>query len=187
MLSRTNVDSPLPVSQVFVLENFASNDSTTAYFDFNLPFTITFYNYGRRHWAVVSCADLQSDPGDLPERQEHSDRRRQRRWSDPAKAAGHDRAIAQLPGNTTITCSPSPGSPTTPPACPTGCWLLVPRARAGPITVDTDLQPGGSFGGVFGGHPARWGTVTFSFPTCGRMNFTASTTATPAHRALRRG
>ena len=187
VLSHTNVDSPLLVSQVFVLENFASTDSTTAYFDFNLPFTITFYNYFAGDTGQsISVPTYSPTQATFPNafRNVPISGYLSGNWSDPAKGGeGMTVQVLELPGNTTqylftfawFTYDPS-GLP---------YWLFggatVPAGTRGPITVDTVYSPGGSFvGGASVGTLPKWGTVSFSFPDCGRMNFTATKSTTAA-------
>lgn len=187
VLSHMNVDTPVQRSQVYVLENFASTDSSTAFFDFNLPFTITFYNYyegdtGQSISVPVYNPTPTTFPNaykDLPVTGYLSGN-----WYDTSKGGeGMTVQVLELPGNTTqylftfawFTYDPS-GLP---------YWLFgsaaIPAGTRGPISADTVFSPGGTFlGGTSAANLPVWGRVTFSFPDCGRMNFTATKTTTAA-------
>ncbi|UXI68760.1 hypothetical protein [Tahibacter amnicola] len=185
VLSHTKADEPLIRSSTFVLENFASNDSSTAYFDFNNPFTITFFNffngdtgqalqvpvYNPTQSTYPTAFQNQPITGYLTGN-----------WYDPAHSGeGILVQVFDLPGNTTRKLFTFAWFTYTNDGRP--FWLFgaqdFPIDSRGPLVVPTVYQNGGGFAGNFGASAQSlpWGSVTFNFPTCYSTSFTFNGTA----------
>lgn len=180
--AHTNVDTPVIFNSdsTYVLENFASNDSSTAYFDFNVAFTITFYNYftgdtGQSLSVPAYAPGAYADAAkNIPINGYLSGN-----WFDQTRDnnEGMTVQIFELPAPSTnylftfsLFTYDATGLP---------YWLFgsaaVPAGTRGPISVPTIYSRGGSFlnGQTTTGTSPTWGTVTISFPDCARMHFVA--------------
>jgi hypothetical protein len=190
VLAHISQDTPVIFSQTFVLENFASNATSTALWDFNKAFTITFYNgYSSdtgQSLAIPAYVPTQADYPNaykpLPITGYLTGN-----WYDPNKGGeGMTVQVFELPGDTTnylFTFALFTYDPTGLPY-----WLFggttVPAGARGSLTVPTTYSPGGTFlGGATNPNGAQtWGTVTFNFHDCGLVNlsFNKTTTSTVA-------
>lgn len=188
VVSHIFADEPLINSGTYVLENFPSNDSSTAFFDFNNQFQLTFLNFfqGDPGQSITIPAYNPSEatyPGafqGVPITGYLTGN-----WFDQAHSGeGMLVQTFDLPNNSTqvlftfawFTYGPD-GRP---------FWLFgstpVNRDSRGPIDVPTIYQTGGGFAGQFGpsAQSNTWGSVRFNFPTCYEMKFRYSSTATAA-------
>lgn len=188
VLSHTYADEPLIDSGTYVLENFPTNAATTALWDFNNQFTLTFLNF------------FNGDPGQNitvpaynPTQQTYPDAFGNisingyltGNWLDEAHSGeGMLVQVFDLPNNSTqvlftfawFTFGPD-GRP---------FWLFgalpISRDTRGPIDVPTIFHTNGGFAGNFGPSTTTtpWGSVRFSFPSCYKMDFRYSSTTTAA-------
>lgn len=183
VVSHVFADIPLVNSGTYVLENIASQASTTALWDFNNQFTLTFLNFfdgdpGQNITVptynptqATYPAAFQNVPitGYLAGN-----------WYDPAHSGeGMLVQIFDLPGTTRRLFTfawftyGTDGRP---------IWLFgasqFDADSRGPLAVPTIYQSGGGFAGNFGptAQSTPWGTVTFRFPTCYSMSFDYSST-----------
>jgi hypothetical protein len=177
VVSHSYADEPLVFSTTYVLENFASNSSSTAFFDFNNAFTLTFLNF------------FQGDPGQNLNVPTYNPTQATYptafqnipvtgyltgNWFDPAHSGeGMLIQVFDLPGTTDKLLTFAwftYGADRLP------FWLFGSSRFAagsrGPIVAETIYNSNGGFAGDFGTAAAtRWGTVTFEFPTCYKMKF----------------
>lgn len=188
VLSHNFADEPLIDSGTFVLENFPTTASTTARWDFNNAFTLTFLNF------------FNGDPGQNisvpaynPTQQTYPDAFGNisingyltGNWLDEAHSGeGMLVQVFDLPNNNAqvlftfawFTYGPD-GRP---------FWLFgalpISRDTRGPIDVPTIFHANGGFAGNFGPSTTTtpWGSVRFSFPSCYKMDFRYSSTTTAA-------
>jgi hypothetical protein len=186
VLSHVNVDTPVITSQTFVLENFASTATSTAVFNFNQAFDITYYNYfagdtGQTQHVdpyAPNATDYPNAYKPLPITGYLSGN-----WYDPNhNGEGMLIQTFELPGDTSqyvftfawFTYDAN-GLP---------YWLFggtnVPAGTRGPITVPTTYNSNGGFAGNFGtsSNSAMWGNVTFNFNNCGSVTFNYASTTT---------
>jgi hypothetical protein len=183
VVSHIFADEPLINSGTYVLENFPTTDASTARWDFNNQFTLTFLNFftGDQGQSITVPAynptqatypaAFQNIPitGYLAGN-----------WYDPAHSGeGMLVQIFDLPGTTRRLFTfawftyGTDGRP---------IWLFgatqFDADSRGPLAVPTIYQSGGGFAGNFGptAQSTPWGTVTFRFPTCYSMVFDYSST-----------
>lgn len=186
--AHVNVDTPVIFNSdsTYVLENFASNDSTTAYFDFNLAFNITFYNYFQGDTGQTLSVQSYS-PSAYPDASKNIpiNGYLSGNWFDQTAGArgneGMTVQIFELPTGTdylftfSLFTYDANGFP---------YWLFgsktFPANSRGPIVVDTIYSQSGSFlnGQSSTSSSQTWGTVTVSFPSCAEMHFVARKSAT---------
>lgn len=180
------VDTPIIFTTTYVLENIATNANTTALFDFNNPFTITFDNlfngasnrYGSISVPVYAPTQAQYPlrGGPIPITGYLTGN-----WYDEAHSGeGMLVQIFDLPGSPDkllftfawFTFSNDGRA----------FWLFgstpINHDERGPINVRTVWSSGGGFAGNFGpsAQVNDWGTVIFSFPNCYEMDFDYSST-----------
>lgn len=188
VVSHIFADEPLIRSGTFVLENFASNDASTARWDFNNAFTLTFFNFFNGDPGQdISIPSYNPTQSTYPAAYDNVPITGYLtgNWFDEAHSGeGMLVQTFDLPNNPTqllftfawFTFGPD-GRP---------FWLfgsaVINRDTRGPIDVPTIYQTGGGFAGQFGpsAQSNPWGTVRFAFPTCYRMNFRYSSTVVAA-------
>ncbi|WP_313916307.1 hypothetical protein [Tahibacter sp.] len=183
VVSHVFADEPLVNSGTYVLENFATTSASTARWDFNNQFTLTFLNFfdgdPGKDITVPAYNPTQSTyptafqnipiTGYLAGN-----------WFDPAHSGeGMLVQVFDLPGTTRRLFTfawftyGTDGRPV---------WLFgasqFDADSRGPLAVPTIYQSGGGFAGNFGptAQSTPWGTVTFRFPTCYSMAFDYSST-----------
>lgn len=186
VVSHSFADEPLIDSNTYVLENFPTTAGTTARWDFNNQFTLTFFNF------------FNGDPGqDIavptynPTQQTYPDAFANipisgyltGNWFDEAHSGegmliqtfdiSNDQMLFTFAW---FTYGPD-GRP---------FWMFgstpVARGNRGPIDVPTIYQTGGGFAGQFGpsAQTNTWGTVRFGFESCYRVTFRYNSTHTAA-------
>ena len=177
VVSHSYADEPLINSTTYVLENFASNSSSTAFFDYNNAFTLTLLNF------------FQGDPGQTINVPTYNPTQATYptafqnipvtgyltgNWFDPAHSGeGMLIQVFDLPGTTDklLTFAWFTYGVDRLPFWLFGSSRFAAGSR-GPIVAETIYNSNGGFAGDFGTAAAtRWGTVTFEFPTCYRMKF----------------
>jgi len=179
VVSHSYADEPLVNSGTYVLENFATNDSSTAVWDFNNAFTLTFFNFFNgdpgQPITVPSYNPTQSTyptafqnvpvTGYLTGN-----------WFDPAHSGeGMLVQVFDLPGTSSEKLLTFAWFTYGVDRLP--FWLFgsarFPTDSRGPIVAETIYNGNGGFAGDFGSSTTatRWGTVTFEFPSCYKMKF----------------
>lgn len=188
--AHVTVDTPVIFNSdsTYVLENFASDSTATAYWDFNAAFTVTFYNYFQG-----DTGQALSVPSYSPTTATYPDAYKtipingylSGNWFDQTASArgneGMTVQIFELPAPSTdylftfsLFTYDANGFP---------YWLFgskaFPANSRGPIVVDTIYSQSGSFlnGQASNSSSQTWGTVTVSFDDCARMHFVARKTA----------
>jgi len=188
VIAHVSADTPVIFSQSFVLENFPSNSTNTALWDFDNAFTITFYN-----GYTTDTGQALSIPAYVPTQGNYPNAYLPLpitgyltgNWYDPNKGGeGMTVQVFELPGDRTnylftfaLFTYDSSGLP---------YWLFggatVPAGARGQLTVPTTFSPGGTFlGGATNPNASQtWGTVSFNFHDCGLVNLTFNKTTTAA-------
>jgi hypothetical protein len=170
-------DEPLISSGTYVLENFATNSASTAFWDFNNQFTLTFFNFfdGDPGQAITvpsynpTQATYPTAFQNVPVTGYLTGN-----WFDPAHSGeGMLIQVFDLAGTTDKLLTFAwftYGVDRLP------FWLFgsarFPVDSRGPIVAETIYNSNGGFAGDFTNAAAtRWGTVTFEFPSCYKMKF----------------
>ncbi|MBL8297495.1 MAG: hypothetical protein JNN30_04010 [Rhodanobacteraceae bacterium] len=177
VVSHSYADEPLVNSTTYVLENFATNSSSTAFFDFNNAFTVTLFNFFQgdngQDIAVPTynptSATYPTAFQNIPVTGYLTGN-----WFDPAHSGeGMLIQVFDLVGTTDklFTFAWFTYGVDRLPFWLFGSARITAGAR-GPIVADTIYNSNGGFAGDFGNAAAtRWGTVTFEFPNCYSMKF----------------
>ncbi|MBN8738820.1 MAG: hypothetical protein J0H86_04885 [Xanthomonadaceae bacterium] len=186
--SHIYADEPLINSGTYVLENFATNDASTAFWDFNNAFTLTFYNFFQgdtgQPISVPAYNPTQATYptafGNVPVTGYLTGN-----WFDPAHSGeGMLIQVFDLPGTSTEKLLTFAWFTYGVDRLP--FWLFgsarFPTDSRGPIVAETIYNSNGGFAGDFGASTTatRWGTVTFEFPSCYKMKFSYNGSAASA-------
>lgn len=181
VLSNIVVDEPLVNSGTYVLENFPSNDSSVAFFDYNNPFTITFYNFFQGDQGQsMNVAVYAPTQGTYPSAYQNQpiSGYLTGNWYDTAHdGEGMLVQVFNVPGDATRVLLTFAWFTYTPTGAP--FWLFggttVSNDSRGPFQVPTTYSVNGTFAGN-GPNPTgqtrNWGTVTLAFPSCYKMTLT---------------
>lgn len=186
IVSHVFADEPLVNSGTYVLENFATTSASTARWDFNNQFTLTFLNFFNgdpgQDITVPAYNPTQSTyptafqnipiTGYLTGN-----------WFDEAHS-GEGMLVQVFDLNSDQVLFTFAWFTYGPDGRPFWLFGALPIARdtRGPIDVPTIFHANGGFAGQFGPSTTTspWGTVRFSFPTCYEMDFRYSSTTTAA-------
>lgn len=177
VVSHIYADEALINSATYVLENFASNSSSTAFFDFNNAFTVTLLNFFQGDpGQTINVPTYNPTPASYPAAFQNVPVTGYLtgNWFDPAHSGeGMLIQVFDLSGTTDKLLTFAwftYGVDRLP------FWLFgsarIPAGTRGPVVAETIYNSNGGFAGDFGNASAtRWGTVTFEFPTCYEMKF----------------
>lgn len=181
VLSNIAIDEPLVNSGTYVLENFPSNDTSVAFFDYNNPFTIVFYNlFQGDQGQPMNVAVYNPSQSTYPTAYQNQpiSGYLTGNWYDPTHdGEGMLVQVFNVPGDATRVLLTFAWFTYTPTGAP--FWLFggttVTNDSRGPFQVPTTYSVNGTFAGNGlnpTGQTRNWGSVTLAFPTCYKMTLT---------------